>query len=223
MLQPSIASKLRSRQRELGTRETLRFVARRVGEKLHEEEPLLVLVKDLRDIPVPLRRGQVRLEPLEPRHEPALRALNRDRGDRNADDRNAADFADGYRGFAGFLGDELVACYWWCDATMPPHRDMRLFDLGVELGERDAYGFDFYVREDRRAGGTAADFLYQVETALHDRGFDWAWGYVLEDNRGARWLYDARGYQTRWRIDRERVLRRWRNRTVPIEGDGKRA
>lgn len=220
----SIAAKLRTHHREHGTRATARLVGQRLVRAVYKEEPLLVIVKDLADVRVPVRRGRVRLEPLEPRHLPALRELNRDRPeDPGADDRHAADLAAGYAGFVGFIDDEVVACYWWADATMPEHRDMRLFDLGIELGRRDVYGFDLYVRRDRRGGGTGGDVLYQVERALQERGMQQLWGYVLADNAPARWVYDARGYEARWGIDRRRILGRWRNRIVSVEGAERRA
>lgn len=215
-------AKARRRVRDTGPRATAAFAARRLWQQLYLEEPLLVLSKDLGEIVVPLRRGQVRLEQLDQSRVAALRAFNEPRGRQTANDR-LRDLADGYGGYLGLVGDELVACYWWADGRMAPHRDMRLFGLGIELGERDVYGFDLYVREDRRAGGTVSAFLCQVETALRDRGFDTLWGYVLADNRTARWVYDSRGYRARWRIDRRRILRCWRSRAVPLEQVQQRA
>ena len=113
-------------------------------------------------------------------------------------------------------GDELVACYWWTDGTMPPHRDLREFGLGIDLGPADVYGFDLYVHKAHRAGGTANEVLYLVETALRERGFERLWGWVVAGNRGARWTYDARGYRPAWQVERTRVLRRWRSRRADI-------
>jgi len=197
-------------------RETLRFLARGVRAQLAKHETLVVLLKPLDEIAVPARRGAVRLEPIERRHLPALAALNRERGDLEGDARFAADLDAGYRGFAGYRGDELIACYWWADATMPPHRDMRRLGLGISLGPRDVYGFDLYVHKQHRAGGTANDILYQVERALYERGATRLWGWVVAENRSARWTYGARGYLPMWEVRRRRVLRRWRNRRAAI-------
>lgn len=185
--------------------------------QLHKQERIFVLEKGLGDICVPVRRGVIRLEPVDERHVPALRELNRERGDKTGDARFAADLAAGCRGLVGFVGDELVSCYWWADGSMPEHRDMRRLGLGIELRDGDVYGFDFYVHKGHRAGGAAADILYQVETALREQGFERLWGYVVADNRMARWMYDARGYRGRWMVVRTRILRRWRNRIAPIE------
>lgn len=215
-LQPIIRD-LRGRFADGGVRGALAFVAERVRAQLSTRETLVVIAKPLDDIAVPARRGSLRLEPLGQRHLPALRELNRERGDLDGDRRFAADLDAGYRGFAGFRGDELVACYWWSDRTAPPHRDLRTLGLGIDLGPRDAYGFDLYVDKRHRAGGTANEMLYGVESALAERGFERVWGWVVAGNRSARWTYDARGYQPTWAVVRTRTLRRWRNRIEPIK------
>ncbi len=215
----TIRSTLRELRRRFaagGARAALAFVAERLATQLRKHETLLVLAKPLDDVVVPLRTGTVRLEPIERRHLPALAALNRERGDLEGDARFAADLDAGYGGFAGFRGDELIACYWWCDARMPAHRDMARLGLEIELGPRDVYGFDLYVDKRHRAGGTAADVLHQVETALRQRGFERLWGWVVAENRSARWTYGARGYLPMWEVRRTRVLRRWRSRRAAI-------
>ncbi|HST39710.1 MAG TPA: hypothetical protein VLK58_09390 [Conexibacter sp.] len=216
----SLVSEPRRRVRDNARGERLSALARRLRAQIYTTGPLLVLVKPLDEIAVPVRHGQVRIEPLQRRHLPALAELNRERGDVEGDARFEADVAAGYGGMVGFVGDALACCYWWCDGTMPRHRDMRLLGLGIELGEGDVYGFDLYVDKRHRAGGTANDFLYQVESGLRERGFARLYGYVVADNRMARWTYDARGYRAAWRVERTRILRRWRNRIATIEGDG---
>jgi GNAT superfamily N-acetyltransferase len=216
----SHARALRDRFRHGGGRAVLRFLAIGVRAQLSKRDTQLVLVKPLDAIVVPLRRGSVRVEPIERRHLAALRALNEERGDLGGDARFAADVAAGHGGFVGFRDGELISCYWWVDGSMPPHRDMRELGLGIELGPGDAYGYDLYVHKEHRAGGTVNDFLFQVETTLRERGLERVWGYVAADNRTARWTYEARGYKSRWKVERTRVLRRWSNRRVPLEAQG---
>jgi hypothetical protein len=215
----SHAHALRRRLGEGGLRGVVAFLAAGARAQLVKRETLLVIAKRLDAIVVPLRHGQLRMEEVERRHVPALRELNRERGDVEGDARFAADLDAGYRGFVGFHGEQLVSCYWWCDGRMPPHRDMRGLGLAIELGAGDAYGYDLYVHKGHRAGGTVNDFLFQVERALHERGYEQVWGYVVADNRTARWTYEARGYEPRWTVQRTRVLRRWSNRIA--RGDGK--
>jgi GNAT superfamily N-acetyltransferase len=213
----SHARALRGRFRDGGLRAVLRFLASGVRAQLTKRETQLVAVKRLDQVVVPLRRDTLRIEPVQRRHLPALRELNRERGDLDGDARFTADLDAGYGGFVGFKGAQLVSCYWWADASMPQHRDMRTLGLGIELGAGDVYGYDLYVDKRHRAGGTANDFLFQIETALRERGYERLWGYVAADNRWARWTYAARGYETRWKVERTRVLRRWSSRIVPLE------
>ncbi len=224
-LQDALVSHLRAlrrRFRDGGLRGVLAFLTAGVRAQATKRETQLVAVKRLDAIVVPLRHGALRIEPLERRHVRALSELNRERGDLEGDARFAADLDAGYGGFVGFKGAQLVSCYWWADASMPPHRDMRELGLGIELGAGDAYGYDLYVHKCHRAGGTVNDFLFQIETALRERGYERLWGYVASDNRTALWTYQARGYESRWKVERMRVLRRWSNRIVPIEAHGKR-
>lgn len=216
----TVSSTLRELRRRLaadGPRGTAAFLLAGLRAQLVKRETLVVLVKPLDRIAVPARTGTVRLEPLERRHLPALRELNRERGDAEGDARFAADLDAGYGGFAGFHGEQLIACYWWSDATMPRHRDDVRLGLGLALGPGDVYGFDLYVDKRHRAGGTVSDVLYQVETALRERGFERLWGWVVADNRSARWVYGARGYLPMWQVERTRMLRRWRSRRTEID------
>jgi GNAT superfamily N-acetyltransferase len=214
-----LSAALRRHYRNGGARAVADFLLDGLRAQLHKQERLAVIEKDLADIPVSTRRERVRVEPLERRHLLALRELNRERGDLTGDARFAEDLDAGYGGFVGFAGDALVSCYWWTDGGMPRHRDMNRLGLGIELGAGDVYGFDLYVDKAHRAGGTAMDFLTQVETRLRELGFERLWGWVAADNRMARWTYDARGYRARWIVVRSRTLRRWRNRITLIEGE----
>jgi len=219
----SHARALRGRFHDGGIRAVIGFLLTGLRAQLSKRDSQLVIAKRLDRIAVPLRRGDVRVEPLQRGHLAALRELNRERGDVGGDARFAADLDAGHEGFVGFKGEQLVSCYWWVDASKPPHRDMRALGLGIELGPGDVYGYDLYVHKRHRAGGTVNDFLFQIETALRERGYERLWGYVAADNRGARWTYEARGYEPRWKVERTRVLRRWSNRIVPLTAQGRGA
>ncbi len=211
--------RLSHRLREDGAQGAARFAVERVRAQLYEQERHLVVVKDLREIAVPLRRDTVRLEELTPQHLPGLSALNREREDRTGDQRFVGDLADGYACFVVVKDEQPIGFYWWVDGEMKPHRELGQVALGVTLRAGDVYGTDFYVAAAQRAGGTAADVLYQVETALRERGFERLWGTVDVLNRSARWSYAARGYQERWAVVGTRVLRRWRYRMEPVNAE----
>jgi GNAT superfamily N-acetyltransferase len=217
----SLVDKLRRRVRKEGVRATGKLVLRRAGMLFHEDQRLLVLLKDLTGgKPAPRDAGDLRVEEIEPRHLPALAALNRERGLPKADRRFAEDLEAGYGGFVAFRGDRLVGCYWWVDRDGPPapSKDsignaIEVLGLGIELEEGDVYGADLYVSEDARGGGTAQAFLDRVEASLRERGYRRLWGYVWESNRAARWTYSLRGYVPTWRVVRTRTLSRRRSWT----------
>lgn len=217
---PPFAHALRRRFREDGATAAARHLGTRLRAQAYERNRHIVVEKDLHEIAVPLRRGEVRIEDADRRHLPALCALNRERGDLTGDVRFGGDLDDGYGGFVAYKGEELVGCYWWATAGMPPHRELRAVALGIRLGPDDVYGTDFYVSARHRAGGTAADFLWQIETALRERGFARLWGTVEVGNASARWTYAARGYHERWAVAGTRVLRRWSYRIVSLDEEG---
>lgn len=209
--------------REGGVRKTLSLAAGLLWSYVHERQPVIVLLKDLDSVEPRARASDLRYERIERRHLPALAELNRERGEKRADARFAADLGAGYEGLAGFQDDRLVAFYWWVDgdSAQPPSRwsvGNAIDELGldIELAPGDVYGADFYVREAARPGGTAQAFLDHVETLLRDRGYRRLWGYVIEDNRPARWTYSLRGYQPMWRVVRTRTLMLRRSWTEPI-------
>jgi ribosomal protein S18 acetylase RimI-like enzyme len=163
----------------------------RLGEVVGNAE-LLVIVKRLDDIAPITVESRLSVEELDASALPALDRFNRRRCASRATARFASDLAAGRCGFVARARDEIAGYYWWADAgTGHPH----LGALGIELGPRDVYGFDFFLAEEHRGGGRASEVLHGVETRLAARGFESVWGYVRADNRPARWLYRMRGYE----------------------------
>jgi GNAT superfamily N-acetyltransferase len=201
-----------------GVRATWESERWRLRAALDSEQELIVLVKDLSEITEPAFEGDLRLEDVEARHLPALHELNRRRMSTRTD-RRFADWVDrGYHGYVAFRGEQAVGYYWWVDrSAVPPHPDLVKLGLQIELGAGDVYGCDYFLLEEHRGGGTSIDFLYRIERDLRERGFDRIWGYVVADNRPARWLYTSRGYLPIRKIAaRTRLLRR-RTQTVEIK------
>ncbi|HXM86273.1 MAG TPA: GNAT family N-acetyltransferase [Solirubrobacteraceae bacterium] len=204
-------TKLSRYLREHGARETAVAVARRFWHAVYTQESLIVIVRKLDSIVEPWRDEGLRLEDLGSQHLPALAELNRKRAQPDADRRFASYVRQGFHGFVGYREDELVGYYWWVDRDVPTlFPDLRKLGLGIELGAGDVYGSDFYVLDEHRGGGLAADFLFKVESGLRDRGFERLWGYVVSTNRPARWIYSTRGYVPMWTVRRTKVLAVWR-------------
>jgi len=208
---------------EGGVRKTAKLAGSLLWSYVHQRQPVIVLLKDLDAVKVRARGSDLRFERVERRHLPALAELNRERGERRADARFAADIDSGYEGVVAFRGDRLVGFYWWVDAdSAPPSSKWSIgaaideLRLEIDLQQGDVYGADFYIGEADRPGGTAQAFLDHVETLLHERGYRRLWGYVIENNRPARWTYSLRGYQPMRRVVRTRTLMLRRSWTEPI-------
>jgi GNAT superfamily N-acetyltransferase len=199
-----------------GARDTAAELAGRAGRVLGERERLIVLLKELDEI-AGARPTELRVEDLREQHLADLSELNRTRGARDADARFARYLREGFHGFVGYRGGQLVGYYWWVDRTLGARfPDLRDKELGIELGERDVYGSDFYVLDEHRGGGIPAAFLLHVETAIRDRGYERLWGYVVSENRPARWIYSTRGYKPMWVLARRRIGPFWRTSREPL-------
>jgi GNAT superfamily N-acetyltransferase len=202
-----VLTRLRHYLREHGARRTAFAVARKLWHVVYLHERLLVIIVELDSIVKPWRDGGLRLEDLRAEHLPALHELNARRGQPDVDRRFRRYVADGFYGFVAYQGGELIGYYWWVDSRVPTlFPDLRKLGLGIELGDGDVYGSDFYVLDEHRGGGLAADFLFKVESSLRERGYKRIWGYVDSGNRPARWIYSTRGYVPMWTVHRTRVL-----------------
>jgi len=208
---------LRCRYRRDGLRVLLGKIAARLRAGIYSVEEVLVLKKDLAQITEMASSEALRIEEVDTSHLPALYEFNYKRCNSKADARPAAALERGYRGYVGYVGDELVGYYWWVDAAIEPnHSDIAHYGLELELKPGEVYGFDFYLLEQHRGDGKSMEFLYKIEAGLRDLGYDILWGYVVADDRPARWLYSLRGYKPVRKVASRSVLRRRRTiRTVP--------
>ncbi len=174
---------------------------------IYADDRLIVIVKELDSIVEPWSRGELRVEDLAERNMPELAKLNQTRGRPDVQRLFERYFKQGFHGYVAHLGQEMVGYYWWVDRDVPArYTDPGRLDLGVELGEGDAYGSHFFMLEEHRGGGLAADFLFAVESSLRDRGFTRLWGFVTSNNRPARWLYSTRGYKPMWVVRLRRIM-----------------
>lgn len=215
-----VIRKLRRNIREVGWRRTLdRGVRRLRGGYVHER--MITLLKELDEIAPAGGRSGVRVEDLEDRHLPLLRALNARRNSPETDRYFDESLAKGHRGFVALKGEEAVGYYWWTDATIDPDEtDQWMLGSDFRLGEGDVYGSSLYLIDDHRGGGAAGDVLFAIETSLRDRGYRRLWGSVDEDNRPARWLYSVRGYDAVWEVDYRHFLTLRSARKLPLSDSG---
>lgn len=209
--------------REHGLKGTLAALAARLRREVYSEEVFIVLVKDLADVRPPKRPTGVVVETLSREHLPLLSQLNAERDAPEVDERFAAYVDAGFNGFVALMDGAAVGYYWWVDASNGAEfPDLRDYGIGIELGPGEAYGSDYYILESRRDGRLASEVLARVEGALRDRGYSTLWGYVVAENRPARWLYESRGYERRWIHRRRRRFFKTRveNDPDPRTGQG---
>lgn len=200
-----VGGRIVKKLRTSGLRGTLAALLARLRRALYSEEVLIVMRKDLDRIVATKRPTGVVVEPLSRQHLPLLIQLNRERGSPEVDERFGAYFDAGFNGFIAQLDGATIGYYWWVDASNGAEfPDLRDFGMGIELGPGEVYGSDFYILEAHRNGRLASEVLSQIETGLSARGYSRLWGYVLADNRPARWLYETRGYERLWLHARKR-------------------
>jgi ribosomal protein S18 acetylase RimI-like enzyme len=178
----------------------LRPALSRLKEVVADDE-LVIVLKRLDDIARLTVDSRLKVDEMTASALPALDRFNRRRCATRATARFAADLAADRRGFVVRAGGDVAGYYWWVDAGAGhPHLER----LGIRLGPRDVYGYDFFLAEEHRGGGRAGEALYGVETALAARGYKGLWGYARADNRPARMLYSTRGYEETGRVHLKR-------------------
>lgn len=102
----------------------------------------------------------------------------------------------GYSALFAEVDGRIVGFIWWVDARLSGDRaHPHLARYGIDLGQREAYAFDFFLEPGCRGGGNANQFLSSFERHLRSRGFERVWGFVASDNKPARWLYSLCGWQ----------------------------
>lgn len=103
---------------------------------------------------------------------------------------------NGYHVLLALRDGEPIGSMWWVDASIPAARTHpHLQRFAIDLGEREAYLFDFFIRPEFRGGGHANEFLAGIEEALARRGTERIFGCVDVENKQARWLYNLCGWE----------------------------
>jgi GNAT superfamily N-acetyltransferase len=114
----------------------------------------------------------------------------------------------GYPALFAEVDGRIVGHMWWVDARFSGDRaHPDLARLGIRLGPREAYAFNFFLEAGCRGGGNANEFLSRFEQHLRSRGFEHVWGFVAGDNKPARWLYSLCGWRPRKVINSVEIAR----------------
>lgn len=211
--------RIRRYARENGVRATVSRSVSQLRESAYSEHRITLLLKDLDSISEPRKRTDLEVVELEAESLEGLSELNRERGRRGVDRRFRSNLERGLHGFVGARGRRTVGYYWWIDGEHSgAHYDLDWLGDALQMQPGDVYGSDFYVLPEERAGGTANEFLFHVESSLRDAGYKRLWGYVDSGNREARWLYSSRGYEPIRDLTVHRFLNRKRATELPRVG-----
>ncbi len=186
--------KLLALYRDGGLKATARSVLSLLAACIHREEEHVVLVRSLSDAPEMAARDGIEVRSdVGIDREAVIRFSQANFPPKvTAYVRNYLD--NGYRTYLGFRGDELIGLFWWVDRQIDAqHPDLVLHQL--RLGDRDAYGFSYFLAPEHRGGGTASEFISKVFVELDKVGYERIWGWVLAENLPARWLFSLVGYE----------------------------
>ena len=125
--------------------------------------------------------------------------------------RVSKNFRKGYRGFGVVKGGEVVGDIWYCTQGAPGspwrHPDLEWFAwFGVELGEKELYMFEMYVKPEERGGGLVNYLHGSALKALREKGFEKVYGYCTADNIPALWVHRTLGYKELGRLHMHRLF-----------------
>jgi GNAT superfamily N-acetyltransferase len=119
-------------------------------------------------------------------------------------------YLEGARGFVAEHNGRIVGHVFFVEGTdHGPHRlihsDLRWLGLHPKRGE--LYTFDYFVIEPERGLGQL--FARSVQDEQHRLGYTAAYGWVLQSNRAALWLYRTIGWVDVGRVVEHRLFTRW--------------
>ncbi len=101
---------------------------------------------------------------------------------------------NGFKCYLATLNGEIIGYNWCTDNQIPPIKNHpHLLRYGIKLGDKEAYGFDFYISPKHRGGGNSVEFYTKMKFKLKDHSYQKLYGVVEGSNKKARWLYRLMG------------------------------
>jgi GNAT superfamily N-acetyltransferase len=184
--------KVRDAYAREGAAKSTRWLLRATLSRVYRREDHLIIVRELASESLAVPEPIIDVRSLEECPPSAVLTF----GERHAfPTPKALRYAIGqYRAFVALRDAAVVGYFWWIsNEAAAQHPDLAL--NGIALDDDEAYGFWFFVAPDARAGGTATDLLFAAIRRLADLGYARTWGFVLADNKPARWLFALASYQ----------------------------
>lgn len=116
--------------------------------------------------------------------------------------------ANNFRVTMAMLGEKPIGFVWWTDSQVDtpecvhPHVER----FGIELGEKDVYGFDLQILPEYHGDNVAGDFFHLYKMQLLSMGYQIVWGCAEKDNLPAMWLHRMQRHEAVRTITSQKIF-----------------
>lgn len=116
--------------------------------------------------------------------------------------------ANNFRVTMAMLGEKPIGFVWWTDSQIdtPESVHPHVERLGIELGEKDLYGFDLQILPQHQGDNVAGDFFHLYKMHLRSMGYQIIWGCAEKDNLPAMWLHRMQRHEAIRTIRSQKIL-----------------
>lgn len=207
----SILDRVVQRVRDKGLREGTKAILRDAGSHVVDANREVILLR--LDLANPkahrkkkeLERYDFEIAPFEERHFDKIAAMLRS-SEPSRIDQIRLRIDEGTPGFVTFEKGDVVA-YVFYEANVPgrrPYPDLEWLQLA--LSDKEVYSFDSFIPPALR--GRGIPMLRATYQALHDKGFEAAYGYVWAWDTAPLWSYRVTGWEEIGRLHEHRIAGR---------------
>lgn len=116
---------------------------------------------------------------------------------------------NGFYGFLAEINGEIIGYIWWGDTKTKFDFDPQgygFYARQVKMAPTDTFGFDLFMAPKNRNAKIALEFLSRAFFAAQKLGYLRNYGYVVDKNMPARWIYSAAGFKEIGRIKVRRIF-----------------
>ncbi len=116
-----------------------------------------------------------------------------------------------FRVTMAMLGEKPIGFVWWTDSQVdtPESVHPHVERFGIELGEKDVYGFDLQILPQNHGDNVAGDFFHLYKMQLLSLGYQIVWGCAEKDNLPAMWLHRMQRHEAVRTIRSQKILGRF--------------
>ncbi|MFK7730998.1 MAG: hypothetical protein AB8B48_05190 [Pseudomonadales bacterium] len=116
-----------------------------------------------------------------------------------------------FRVTMAMLNNKPIGFVWWTDsqAEAPECVHPHVERFGIELGEKEVYGFDLQILPQNQGDNVAGDFFHLYKMQLLSMGYQTVWGCAEKDNLPAMWLHRMQRHEVVRTITSQKILGRF--------------